>query len=69
MSKVVHFEIPADDLDRAKSFYGSVFGWELQTVPMNEGVHLRKDHRRDEQTQNPPNPGLLTGACSSETSA
>ncbi|HLM21427.1 MAG TPA: VOC family protein, partial [Propionibacteriaceae bacterium] len=31
MRKVVHFEIPADDVDRAKKFYGSVFGWELQT--------------------------------------
>jgi predicted enzyme related to lactoylglutathione lyase len=27
MSKVVHFEIPADNVDRAKNFYGSVFGW------------------------------------------
>ena len=47
MSKVVHFEIPADDLDRAKNFYGSVFGWELQTMPMDGGgVHVGKDHRR-----------------------
>ena len=46
MSKVVHFEIPADDLDRAKKLYGSVFGWELQTMPMNRGrVHVGKDHR------------------------
>ena len=30
MRKVVHFEIPADDLERAKSFYGSIFGWDLQ---------------------------------------
>ena len=27
MGKVQHFEIPADDVGRAKSFYGSVFGW------------------------------------------
>ena len=27
MAKVQHFEIPADDVGRAKSFYGSVFGW------------------------------------------
>jgi len=32
MDKVVHFEIPADDVDRAKDFYGSVFGWQLQTM-------------------------------------
>jgi uncharacterized protein len=28
-SRVVHFEIPIDDADRASSFYGSVFGWNV----------------------------------------
>ena len=37
--KVVHFEIPADDLDRAKAFYSSVFGWQLQTMPMAGGEY------------------------------
>lgn len=27
MGKVQHFEIPADDVSRAKAFYGGVFGW------------------------------------------
>jgi len=47
MDKVVHFEIPADDVARAKAFYGSIFGWELddmegmdytivRTVPIDE---------------------------------
>jgi predicted enzyme related to lactoylglutathione lyase len=26
--RIVHFEIYADDLDRAKKFYSDVFGWE-----------------------------------------
>lgn len=30
MSRVVHFEIQADDLERARAFYGAVFGWEFQ---------------------------------------
>ena len=30
MSRVVHFEIQADDLERARTFYGDVFGWEFQ---------------------------------------
>ena len=62
MSKVVHFEIPADDLDRAKNFYGSVFGWELRTVPMNEGEYtsvITTDV--DEQTQQPTEPGAING--------
>ena len=62
MRKVVHFEIPADDLDRAKSFYGSVFGWELQTVPMNEGEYTSvKTTDVDEQTQLPTEPGAING--------
>jgi uncharacterized protein len=62
MSKVVHFEIPADDLDRAKNFYGSVFGWELQTVPMNGGEYTSvKTTDVDEQTQLPTEPGAING--------
>ena len=46
MRKVVHFEIPADDLDRAKSFYSSVFGWDLSTDAdaRRRRVHLGRDH-------------------------
>jgi len=33
MDKVVHFEIPTDDHERAKRFYGDVFGWHLQDMP------------------------------------
>ena len=62
MSKVVHFEIPADDLDRAKNFYGSVFGWELQTMPMEVGEYTSvKTTDVDEQTQVPTEPGAING--------
>ena len=30
MNRPVHFEIHADDLDRAQKFYSSVFGWTFQ---------------------------------------
>lgn len=30
MSRVVHFEIQVDDVERAKSFYGTVFGWSFE---------------------------------------
>jgi predicted enzyme related to lactoylglutathione lyase len=29
MSKVIHFEIPADDPERAIKFYEDIFGWEI----------------------------------------
>jgi len=33
MDKVVHFEIPADDIEKAKDFYHKVFGWTISPVP------------------------------------
>jgi predicted enzyme related to lactoylglutathione lyase len=33
MGRVVHFEIPADDEDRAREFYRSNFGWSFQVIP------------------------------------
>ena len=30
MSRVVHFEIQAEDLERAKAFYSAAFGWSFE---------------------------------------
>lgn len=30
MPKVVHFEIPVDNAERARTFYGEVFDWDVQ---------------------------------------
>jgi predicted enzyme related to lactoylglutathione lyase len=60
--KVVHFEIPADDLDRAKAFYSSVFGWQLQTMPMAGGEYTSVVTTPvDGQTQLPTEPGAING--------
>ncbi|WP_433026100.1 VOC family protein [Actinomycetospora sp. CA-053990] len=31
--RVVHFEVPFDDGDRARAFYGAIFRWTLQDMP------------------------------------
>jgi predicted enzyme related to lactoylglutathione lyase len=31
--RVVHFEVPYDDPERARSFYGDVFGWQIHHIP------------------------------------
>jgi hypothetical protein len=31
--KVVHFEIPADDVERAQDFYSKAFGWRINSIP------------------------------------
>ncbi len=62
MRKVVHFEIPADDVERAKSFYGSVFGWQLQTMSMGDSDYtIVTTIPVDEKTQLPPEPGAING--------
>jgi predicted enzyme related to lactoylglutathione lyase len=33
MDKVVHFEIPSDDMARAQKFYEQVFGWHIVSMP------------------------------------
>jgi len=30
MGRVIHFEIHVNDMERAKKFYGEVFGWSFQ---------------------------------------
>ncbi|GGC76845.1 glyoxalase [Thalassobacillus devorans] len=30
MGRIIHFEIHVDDMERAKSFYGEVFGWRFE---------------------------------------
>ena len=68
MAKVVHFEIPADNVDRAKNFYGSIFGWELQTMPMGEGEYTSvKTTDVNEQTQMPLEPGAINGGMMQRT--
>jgi len=36
--QVCHFEIPADDVARAKEFYKNLFGWQIEEV--EGGYHL-----------------------------
>jgi uncharacterized protein len=60
MDKIVHFEIPTDDLDRAKAFYGSTFGWDLQTIE-DLDYTIVTTTPIDEQTQLPTEPGGING--------
>ncbi len=33
MFNVCHFEIPADDVERARKFYGELLGWKIEPLP------------------------------------
>jgi uncharacterized protein len=40
MNRVVHFEIQADDLDRAQKFYSDSFGWTFQQMGPEVGNYV-----------------------------
>lgn len=61
MDKVVHFEIPVGDLERAKGFYGSVFGWDLQSVPMENGEYTTATTTPVDDSMMPTEPGGING--------
>ena len=46
--KLVHFEIVADDADRATQFYSSVFGWDFSDSGM-PGIDYRMVRTGDDQ--------------------
>ena len=57
--KVVHFEIPADDVERASSFYAAAFDWKLQSMP-GMGYTLVTTTATDDQGM-PAEPGAING--------
>ena len=60
MNKVVHFEIPFDNEERAKKFYQDVFGWQIVSVPeMNYTMVTTVE--TDQQTMMPRTPGAING--------
>jgi predicted enzyme related to lactoylglutathione lyase len=59
MRSVVHFEIPADDVARAKEFYRSVFDWQVQDMPGMDYTILRTSEV--DENQMPTTPGAING--------
>lgn len=60
MDKVVHFEIPADDLARAKKFYIETFGWGMDEMPEMNYTIVRTTEV-DETTKMPKAGGINGG--------
>jgi predicted enzyme related to lactoylglutathione lyase len=38
--EMVHIEIPADDTEQSKAFWGSLFGWQFQAFPGPSEYHI-----------------------------
>jgi len=59
LDKVVHFEIPADDLARAQKFYKNLFGWSFNEVPGMD-YHMVSTVGVDKNNV-PKEPGAING--------
>jgi predicted enzyme related to lactoylglutathione lyase len=57
-ARVVHFEVPFDDADRARSFYRDVFDWQIQPVPELNYNMVSTGPTGD---QGPTEPGYIGG--------
>jgi predicted enzyme related to lactoylglutathione lyase len=62
--RVVHFEIPFDDGDRARRFYGEAFGWQLQSMPGMGYTLVASGPTGD---QGPDEPGFINGGMMSRS--
>jgi uncharacterized protein len=68
LDKVVHFEIPTNDVARAKEFYGSIFEWELQDYDMDGGNYTIAMTVPVDDKQTPKEPGAINGGLMKRTS-
>ncbi|MGY4768431.1 VOC family protein [Kribbella sp. CWNU-51] len=65
--RVVHFEVPYSDGDRARAFYREAFGWNLMEMPeMN--YTMASTGPVDEQSM-PSEPGFINGGMFERTEA
>lgn len=65
MDRVVHFEIPVEDLDRAKQFYSSIFGWVLTDFPGMDYTGIGTVASDDQGM--PAEPGAINGGMMKRT--
>jgi predicted enzyme related to lactoylglutathione lyase len=59
MPTIQHFEIPADDVDRAQKFYKNIFGWDMQKKSNPENPE--KDYWHFETKDDDGNKGIGGG--------
>ncbi len=64
---IVHFEIPADDVERAKAFYANTFGWKINEfeMPANSSTggepYYGVQTAEVDEKQMPTKPGTING--------
>lgn len=57
--RVVHFELPADNVDRARKFYQDAFAWEITPIPDMQYTMVRAVPT--DEMGRPTEPGAING--------
>ncbi|WP_028281538.1 VOC family protein [Arthrobacter sp. H5] len=57
--RVVHFEIPFDDGERARTFYREAFGWNIQQMPEMDYTTVSSGPTSEQGM--PTEPGFING--------
>ena len=64
--RVVHFEIPFDDGDRARNFYSEAFGWQVQAMPEMDYTLVESGPSGN---TGPTEPGYINGGMTARSNA
>ena len=61
MDPVVHFEIPVDNIERAKKFYSSIFGWDIKKFDTPNMEYFGMCTTEMDKKGMPAKPGAING--------
>jgi len=61
MDPVVHFEMPAEDKQRMRTFYESVFGWQTHQLGKEMGEYVTVTTTDTDQDRMVTKPGTING--------
>lgn len=61
MNPVVHFEMPAENMQRMTAFYAEVFGWQSQMMGAEMGNYVVVTTSETEDNGRPEMPGTING--------
>jgi uncharacterized protein len=61
MNPVVHFELPADDHQRANNFYANSFGWQNKNMGADMNNYVTVGTTASDANGRPTTPGAING--------
>src|SRR6266511_279760 len=61
MNPVVHFEMPAEDRSRMRTFYESACGWKTERLGPEMGDYVRESTTETDTSSRPKMPGTING--------